>query len=194
MLTPEPIGVGTAFRVKFARGVGEAVIEDTQFDRPGSWTAVSRSGVLDAETQAAVLVIPCGSRLVIRTRLRPRGALRLVGPALAWWMRRTWDRDLARVKMLLEGETRPGATRRDTRVPVVRVPVPDLCALWAETSAAAMNIALIGVFDGAPLTGPDGDVALDTIRSFVAARLPRAPMLLRTLRPTLPGQGTPAWI
>jgi hypothetical protein len=40
----------------------------------------------------------------------------------------------------------------------------------------------------------DGDVALARVRSFVEARLPRAPMLLRTFRPTHLGQGTPAWI
>ena len=59
-----------------------------------------------------------------------------------------------------------------------------LCALWAETATAPMNIALIGVIEGIPLTGPDGAVALARIRSFVEARLPRAPMLLRTFRPT----------
>jgi hypothetical protein len=30
---------------------------------------------------------------------------------------------------------------------IVRVPVPDLCALWAETATAPMNIALIGAVD-----------------------------------------------
>jgi hypothetical protein len=34
MLTPEPVGAGTTFRVTFGRGVGEAVIEDTKVDRP----------------------------------------------------------------------------------------------------------------------------------------------------------------
>jgi WS/DGAT/MGAT family acyltransferase len=57
-----------------------------------------------------------------------------------------------------------------------------------------MNIALIGVVEGASWVGPDGAVALAVIRSFVEARLPRAPMLLRTFRPTHLGQGTPAWI
>jgi diacylglycerol O-acyltransferase / wax synthase len=77
---------------------------------------------------------------------------------------------------------------------VGRVPVPDLCALWAETAPAPMNIALIGVVEASPLMGPDGAIALDRIRSFVEARLSRAPMLLRTLRPTRLGQGTAAWI
>jgi diacylglycerol O-acyltransferase / wax synthase len=77
---------------------------------------------------------------------------------------------------------------------LLRVPVPDLCALWAESATAPMNIALIGVLDGTPLVRPDGAIDLARIRSFVEARLPRAPMLLRALRPTRLGQGTPVWI
>jgi hypothetical protein len=34
---------------------------------------------------------------------------------------------------------------------------------------------------------------MSEVISWRGARLPRAPMLLRTLRPTVPGQGTPAW-
>jgi hypothetical protein len=69
--------------------------------------------------------------------------------------------------------------------------VPDLCALWAETTAAPMNIALIGVVEGSPLMGPDGAIALEGIRAFVEARLPRVPLLLRTLRPTRLGATAP---
>jgi WS/DGAT/MGAT family acyltransferase len=57
-----------------------------------------------------------------------------------------------------------------------------------------MNIALIGVVDGAPLLAPDSTIALARIRSFVEARLPRAPTLLRMLRPSRLGQGRPVWI
>jgi hypothetical protein len=77
---------------------------------------------------------------------------------------------------------------------ITRVPVPDLCCLWAETPAAPMNIALIGIFDGGALTGPGGLVRIAVIRSFIAARLDRAPMLRRVLLPTRPGQGRMAWI
>ncbi len=105
------------------------------------------------------------------------------------------DVGLRRVKALFEAGAATGSDGdAATADPIVRVPVPDLCALWAETAAAPMNIALIGVADRGPLMGPDGSVALTGIRSFIEARLPRAPMLLRTLRPTRLGQGTPAWI
>lgn len=77
---------------------------------------------------------------------------------------------------------------------ITRVPVPDLCCLWAETPAAPMNIALVGIFDGGPLTGPGGDVRLAAIRAFIAARLDCAPALRRVLLPTRPGQGRMAWI
>jgi WS/DGAT/MGAT family acyltransferase len=195
MLTPEPIGVGTRFRVMFGRRVGEALIEDIQIKRPGSWAAVSRSRALDVLSEAEIEKTGNGSRLVMRMRLRPHGALRLLTPALGLFMHRTLDRDLRRVKALLEPLTSTAvqaAPVDDTLIE--RVPVPDLCTLWAETATAPMNIALIGVVDGSPLMGPDGALALDRIRSFVEARLPRAPKLLRTLRSTRLGQGSPAWI
>jgi hypothetical protein len=40
-----------------------------------------------------------------------------------------------------------------------RVPVPDLCALWAETRHAPMNIALAGLLDEHALAGSSGDPA-----------------------------------
>ncbi|HEX3197900.1 MAG TPA: wax ester/triacylglycerol synthase domain-containing protein, partial [Propionibacteriaceae bacterium] len=195
MLTPEPVGAGTRFRVIFGRGVGEVVIEDTKVDRPRLWAAVSRSRVLDVESEGQILGAPGGSRLIIRTRLRPRGTLRLLTPALGWRMHRIWEHDLVRVKTLLEHETSTVSETESSAVESIeRVPVPDLCALWAESSTTPMNIALIGVVEAEPLLDPDGTVALDRIRSFVEARLPAAPMLLRTLHPTHLGQGTPAWI
>lgn len=77
---------------------------------------------------------------------------------------------------------------------VTRVPVPDLCCLWAETDASPMNIALVGTIDAATLVDDDGDVRIERIRSAVAAHLDRAPMLRRVLRRTRPGQGRAVWI
>jgi len=195
MLTPEPIGVGTRFRVTFGRGVGEALIEDISIDRPRSWAAVSQSKALDVLSEGQIDKTANGSRLVMHMRLRPRGSLRILTPALGVFMHRALDQDLRRVKARLEPQTSAAvaaAPMNDTFIG--RVPVPDLCALWADTARAPMNIALIGVVEGSPLMGPDGAIALDRVRSFVEARLPRAPMLRRILRPTRLGQGTPAWI
>ena len=77
-------------------------------------------------------------------------------------------------------------------VSMTRVPVPDLCCLWAETETTPMNIALVGTLDAATLID-DGEVALERIRSFIAAHLGQAPMLRRVFRRTRPGQGRPVW-
>jgi diacylglycerol O-acyltransferase / wax synthase len=84
------------------------------------------------------------------------------------------------------GHVEPGA--------VTRVPVPDLCCLWAETDTTPMNIALVGTLDAGPLVDDRGAVVIDRVRGAVEARLDRAPMLRRVLRRTLPGQGRPVWI
>jgi diacylglycerol O-acyltransferase / wax synthase len=87
--------------------------------------------------------------------------------------------------------------RRDThgprRVSVARVPVPDLCCLWAETETTPMNIALVGTIETGGLLDDHGEVDLPTIRAFVEAHLDRAPMLRKVLKPTRPGQGRPVW-
>jgi WS/DGAT/MGAT family acyltransferase len=79
-------------------------------------------------------------------------------------------------------------------IAVTRVPVPDLCCLWAETAATPMNIALVGSFDADRLVDDHGEVDLERIRTSVAAHLDQAPMLRRVLKPTRPGQGRPVWI
>jgi diacylglycerol O-acyltransferase len=98
--------------------------------------------------------------------------------------------------------------RMETEAALVRRFEPDYHVVTADsptTGLAALEglashdedvalIALIGVVEESPLTGPDGAIALDRIRSFIEARLSRAPQLLRTLRPTRLGRGTPAWI
>jgi hypothetical protein len=103
LLTPEPIQEGTMFRAQFGRGVGEALIEDLKLNRPHSWEAISRSRALDAHTEGRIDETSDGSRLIMRTQLRPRGMLRLLTPALNSWMHRMLDQDLRRIKIILEG-------------------------------------------------------------------------------------------
>jgi hypothetical protein len=70
MLTPDPIGVGTTFRVRFGRGMGDGLINYTKINRPRSWAAISRSRALDAESTSV-------TERVYRKELRPvitRGA------------------------------------------------------------------------------------------------------------------------
>lgn len=101
-LTPGPIGVGTRYRARFGRGVGLTVIENTAFDRPRSWSAISTARSLDTRFQGRVTGVAGGCRLAFRTELAPRGALRVLSPVLRRLMRRSWDRDLRVFKTIIE--------------------------------------------------------------------------------------------
>jgi Polyketide cyclase / dehydrase and lipid transport len=101
-LTPGPIGTGTRYRVRFGRGVGVAIIENTAFDRPRSWSAISRSPRLDVRFRGQVTDIPGGCRLAVRTELLPHGALRGLSPFLRQVMHRSWNRDLRTIKTIIE--------------------------------------------------------------------------------------------
>src|SRR5215203_2300260 len=90
--------------------------------------------------------------------------------------------------------TAAGMRSLDADFPGVdRVPVPDLCCLWAEERATPMIIALVGTVEGGPLRDPGGAVCVDRVRRHIARRLHRAPMLRRMLLPTRLGQGPMAW-
>jgi diacylglycerol O-acyltransferase / wax synthase len=88
----------------------------------------------------------------------------------------------------------PTGTAGRRQVAVSRVPVPDLCCLWAETETTPMNIALVGTLEAAKLVDDHGQVDLALIRSSIAARLHQVPMLRSVLRRTRPGQGRAVWI
>jgi diacylglycerol O-acyltransferase len=196
-LTPGEIGRGTCFQVQFGHGVGDAMIEYTEFDHARSWSALSRSRLLDVDSVNHVSAVPGGSVLVIRTWLHPHGALRLAAPVLGRWMHRTWDRNLRAVKAQIE--TAPGAAvAAVSRTPTIRrVPVQDLCTLWAETRSTPMNMALIGVLenrDENAASEPDMTALLARVRAAVAANLPRVPMLRRVLHPTRLAEGGPIWV
>lgn len=101
-LTPGPVGAGTRYRVRFGRGVGAAIIENTAFDRPRGWSAVSTSRRLDVRFPGpghrAAGLVPAGraDRVVLA-----RGVARIV-PVLRRLMRRSWDQDLAAIKAIIE--------------------------------------------------------------------------------------------
>jgi uncharacterized protein YndB with AHSA1/START domain len=101
-LTAGPVGAGTRYRVRFGRGVGTAIIENTGFDRPRSWSAVSTARRLDVRFQGQVTELPGGCELTVRTELFPHGTLRILSPLLRRVMRRSWKQDLRAIKTIIE--------------------------------------------------------------------------------------------
>jgi polyketide cyclase/dehydrase/lipid transport protein len=101
-LSPGPVGAGTRYRVRFGRGVGTAIIENTGFDRPRSWSAVSTARRLTVGFRGQDTPIPGGCQLAVRTELFPHGALRVLSPLLRRVMWRSWEQDLRAIKMITE--------------------------------------------------------------------------------------------
>jgi hypothetical protein len=101
-LTPGPVGAGTRYRVRFGRGVGTAIIENTGFDRPRSWSGVSTARRLTVRFRGQVTPILGGCQVAVRTELFPHGALRVLSPLLRRVIRRSWERDLRAIKTIIE--------------------------------------------------------------------------------------------
>jgi diacylglycerol O-acyltransferase / wax synthase len=102
-LTAGPIGVGSRFRMRFRRGVGDSLVEYVQFDPPRFWASTSTSRRLDVRFEGAVTPTRTGSRLVVRTLLQPKGMFRPLRPVLRLVMRRSWEHHLAAIRTKLAG-------------------------------------------------------------------------------------------
>jgi Polyketide cyclase / dehydrase and lipid transport len=101
-LTSGPIGPGTRFGAEWIKG-NPAIVEYVKFERSTAWTSIARSRCLDAKGEGRISPTEHGSRLVIRTQLRPKGLLALLLPVMRRTMHRREDQNLERVKAILEG-------------------------------------------------------------------------------------------
>jgi hypothetical protein len=101
-LTSGPIGVGTRFGAEWIKG-NPTIVEYVAFERPTAWTSVARSRRLDAKAEGWISPTERGSRVVIRTDLRPKGLLALLLPVMRRTMRKREDENLERVKAIQEG-------------------------------------------------------------------------------------------
>jgi WS/DGAT/MGAT family acyltransferase len=115
-LTDGPIGVGTRFRMRFGHGVGDSTVTYTGFDPPRAWAAHSTSARLDVHAEGHVEAAGSGSRLVVRTDLRPHGPLRPLTPLLRRYVHRTWNHNLATIRTHLH----PGAAASSASLPIGR--------------------------------------------------------------------------
>ena len=74
-----------------------------------------------------------------------------------------------------------------------RIGGPDVVNLVAESPAAPVQVALVGVLDADPLTGPDG-LDLDRLRAEVADRVAGIGHLRQVLLVPRLGGGPPVWV
>ena len=96
LLTGDPVGIGTAYRARWAGGP-DTLVEYTRFERPCEWGSVGRSNMMTIRFSARVTSIPSGSRLAVRMELIPRGPARLLQPLLR---RRMQGRELDNMRAI----------------------------------------------------------------------------------------------
>ena len=93
MLTPEPVGIGSEFRL-VVRSFGSDrpfMYRITAFDRPRSVTLVAETAQVRSLDTITVEPTGAGSKLAYDTRLDFRGLARLATPILALTLRRMGD-------------------------------------------------------------------------------------------------------
>lgn len=100
-LTPGPVGPGTRFGAEWIKG-NPTIVEYVRFERPTAWASIARSRRLDARGEGRISPTARGCRVVVRTRLRPKGLLAVLLPLLGRTMHQREDRNLASVKAILE--------------------------------------------------------------------------------------------
>jgi diacylglycerol O-acyltransferase len=163
-LTDGPIGVGTRLRMRFGHGVGDSTVTYVAYDPPRSWAGTSTSRRLDVRLDGAVQPAGNGTRLVIGTRLLPRGPLRPLAPVLRRCMHRTWDRNLAIIKAQLENHERG---HPEMRVAIVYE------SLYGNTHEIAAAVAA-----GVTEAQPDAHVDLLRVGEADPARAAEADLLI----------------
>lgn len=104
-----PVGVGTRFRAKW-RGSPPAELEILTYDRPRSWTAVSRGGV-DVHFTGTVEPTAEGVRVTGELRPSARGLYRLLVPVLVFLMRRDGPAAVEGMRQALERRHRQSASQ-----------------------------------------------------------------------------------
>lgn len=99
-LTDGPVGVGTRFRAKW-RGSPPAEVEILTYDRPRSWTAVSRGG-MDVHFRGTVEPTSEGVRVIGELRPTGRGLYRPLVPVFVFLARREGPATIEGMREALE--------------------------------------------------------------------------------------------
>lgn len=100
-----PIGLGTRWRAEVVSGGRPVsmVIEFTEFERPRRLASRTTMSAMDVAYTLTFEPLPEGTRLRWSGEIEPRGALKLMGPLVAWMGRRQELRIWTGLKGLLEG-------------------------------------------------------------------------------------------
>lgn len=110
--SPGPIGKGTTFRsaVRSGRRTVDMLIEFTDFDRPT--LLASHTTMKQAEIDYVLTFEPtsAGTRMRWAGNVRPKGALRLLSPAIGWMGARQEHRIWESMKRSLEVGSEPTGT------------------------------------------------------------------------------------
>jgi hypothetical protein len=99
-----PIGRGTRFRsaVRSAGRTAEVLIEFTDYDRPRLFASTTTMKQADIEYMLRFEPVAAGTRMGWSGQVRPKGALRLLGPLILWLGRRQEQRIWQSMKRHLE--------------------------------------------------------------------------------------------
>jgi hypothetical protein len=103
-ITPGPVGKGTQFRSAVAsRGrTAEMLIECTGYDRPTLFATTTAMAQADISYTLRFESASAGTRMRWAGEVRPKGALRMLGPVITWLGRRQEQRIWAALKRHLE--------------------------------------------------------------------------------------------
>ncbi len=103
-ITAGPVGKGTRFRSTVAsRGrTAEMLIECTGYDRPKLFTTTTAMAQADISYTLTFEPVAAGTRMRWSGQVRPKGALRLLGPLITWTGIRQEQRIWTSLKQHLE--------------------------------------------------------------------------------------------
>ena len=102
-VTDGPVGVGTQYETKFAKGP-PMVMECVEYERPTRWSTIGRSAAMKADGGGTVVPAAGGAHLTMWMGIKLQGVLRLATPFLRHRLRTDFERDMARIKVILEND------------------------------------------------------------------------------------------
>ena len=103
-ITPGPVGKGTQFRSAVASmgRTAEMLIECTRYDRPTLFASVTTMRQADISYTLTFEPVAAGTRMRWSGQVRPKGAVRLLGPVITWMGVRQEQRIWTSLKKHLE--------------------------------------------------------------------------------------------